>query len=200
MLDLLRYTVQRSDNHLADGIFRTIGAAAGDASWSGSAAATQRALSALGLQVAGTALVDGSGLSRSARLSPAFLTALDVQMTGSGYGPEWQSLMAVAGESGTLTRRLVGSVAERRLRGKTGSLRDVVSMSGVVVGPQAPRYHFAVVGNDLDQAGKDAVRRLQDLLVLALAEDLYECRWVPAPPLPDPASTAEITYRLDCAA
>lgn len=201
LLDLLRYTVQRSDNHLADAIFRTVGAAAGDPSWAGAATATQRALSALGVDLTGAALADGSGLSRGDRLSPAFLTALDTRMTASGYGSQWQSLMAVAGESGTLKRRLLGSVAEGRLRGKTGSLEDVVSLSGVVVGPDAPRYHFAVVGNDLDQAGKDAVRRLQDLLVLALAEELYGCRWTPKQPLAAGAtSPPDVELRLDCAA
>lgn len=201
LLDLLRFTVQHSDNHLADAIFRTVGAVSGDASWGGSAAATQRALSTLDLDFGGAALADGSGLSRHGRLAPAFLTALDAQMTGSPLGPQWQSLMSVAGESGTLSRRLRGSVAEHRLRGKTGSLRDVVSLSGVVVGPDTPRYHFAVVANSLDPGGKDAVRRLADLLVLVLAEDLYDCRWHTTPPpgaQAEPAAAPET--ELVCAA
>ncbi|HVL99249.1 MAG TPA: D-alanyl-D-alanine carboxypeptidase/D-alanyl-D-alanine-endopeptidase [Egibacteraceae bacterium] len=188
MTDLLRYMVQRSDNHLADAIFRTVGAAAGDASWAGSAAATQRALSVLDLDLAGTVLADGSGLSRGDRLSPAFLAALDRAMTSSNYGGHWQGLMAVAGESGTLQRRLVGTVADRRLRGKTGSLVDVNALSGVVAGPGSARYHFAVLGNDLDRAGQEALRRLQDHVVLALAEDLHDCHWLPVhPPPEDPA-------------
>jgi len=199
LLDLLRYAVQRSDNHLADAIFRTIGLAAGDASWAGSATAVEQSLSVLDLDFAGTVLADGSGLSRDGRLSPAFLTALDVAMTNSNYGTRWQELMAVAGESGTLRRRLLGSVAERRLRGKTGSLQDVVSLSGVVMGPADERYHFGVVGNNLDQAGKESIRRLQDLLVLALAEDLYDCRWVPVQPIPDGA-VGPPAAELECAA
>lgn len=201
LLDLLRFTVQRSDNHLADAIFRTIGAVSGDASWAGSAAATQRALSPLDLDFGTAALADGSGLSRADRLTPAFLTALDAQMTGSNLGSQWQSLMAVAGESGTLQRRLRGSVAERRLRGKTGSLRDVTSLSGVVVGPGTPRYHFALIANDLDGAGKEAVRRLADLLVMVLAEDLYDCRWHQLPPPAGGADNLAVPDReLVCAA
>lgn len=196
MLELLRTVLQRSDNHLADAVFRTIGLASGDASWAGAAAATQEALSALDLDFAGTTLADGSGLSRAGRLSPALLTDLDVAMTNSRYGAEWQGLMAVAGESGTLQRRLVGSVAERRLRGKTGSLEDVVALSGVVVGPAGPRYHLAVVGNDLDRGGKAAVRQLQDQVVLALAEDLYGCTWEPAAPDAPP----DTQWQLACAA
>lgn len=197
--DLLRYAVQRSDNHLSDAIFRTVGLAAGDASWAGAAVATEQALSPLQLDLAGAVLADGSGLSRNNRLTPAFLTALDVAMANSSHARDWQSFLAVAGESGTLRRRLVGSVAERRLRGKTGSLDDAVSLSGSVVGPMGDRYHFAVVGNDLDRAGKDSVRQLQDLLVLALAEELYDCRWVTVPPFPEAVSDPPAT-ELRCAA
>lgn len=190
LLDLLRYTVQHSDNHLADAVFRTIGAASGDASWTGSATATRRALAGLGLDLDGTVLADGSGLSRRNRLSAAQLTLLDARMTASAHGRRWQSLMAVAGESGTLRRRLAGSVADGRLRGKTGSLQDVRSLSGAVVGPGEDRYHFAVVGNDLDDAGQAAVRRLQDHVALVLAEELYDCRWLPVPAPPGDALPA----------
>ncbi|MEX2619218.1 MAG: D-alanyl-D-alanine carboxypeptidase/D-alanyl-D-alanine-endopeptidase [Egibacteraceae bacterium] len=200
LLDLLRYTLQRSDNHLADAIFRTIGTASGDATWAGSAAATRQALEALGLDLAGTAMADGSGLSRGDRLSATFLTALDARMTDSTHGSVWRSLMAVAGESGTLQRRLVGSVAEGRLRGKTGSLQDVMTLSGTVIGPDGSRFHFAVLGNDLDGPGMQAVRRLQDLVVLALAEDLYGCAWEPAAPpaTADPDRPADQELALVC--
>jgi hypothetical protein len=84
----------------------------------------------------------------------------------------------VSGESGTLRRRLGGTVAAGRVLGKTGSLRDVRSLSGAVTGPQGRRYHFAVIGNGLTAEEDAAVRVLQDELVLALTEDLYECVWV----------------------
>lgn len=179
--DLLRYTVQRSDNQLADALFRTIGLAGGDATWSGAARAVGDALGPFGSDGSRPSLADGSGLSRSNRVSPAFLTALDVAMTRSHMGPVWRDLMAVAGRSGTLERRLSGTVADGRLRGKTGSLVDVSSLSGSVEGPGGRRYHFAVVGNRLDRDGQRALRQLQDLVVLVLAEDLHDCAWVGVP-------------------
>lgn len=179
--ELLRSTVQRSDNQIADAIFRTIGLAHGDASWAGSARATRQALAGIGLDVSSVSIVDGSGLSRDNRLSPSFLTALDVTMSRSSHGVLWRALMAVAGERGTLQRRLVGTVADGRLLGKTGSLVDVGSLSGRVEGPAGSRYHFAVIGNELDAAGQAALRRLEDLLVLVLAEDLHDCSWEATP-------------------
>jgi serine-type D-Ala-D-Ala carboxypeptidase/endopeptidase (penicillin-binding protein 4) len=181
--DLLRYMVQRSDNHLAEAIFKSVGlAVADDASFAGAARGAQQALAPIGLDWSGAVLADGSGLSREDRLSANVLAGIDVAMTRSTLGREWQDFMAVSGQSGTLRRRLTGTVAEGRLRGKTGSLRDVRSLSGTVMGPDGARYHFAVIGNGLDGTSQPRVRLLSDELVLALAEDLYDCVRIPALP------------------
>jgi serine-type D-Ala-D-Ala carboxypeptidase/endopeptidase (penicillin-binding protein 4) len=202
--DLLRHTVQRSDNHVADAIYRSLGAADGDSTWVGSAQAALAALGILGLDWTGVVLADGSGLSRDNRLTPSFLAHLDLAMTQSSLADEWEGLMAVSGESGTLRRRLLGTLAERHMRGKTGSLRDVRSLSGAVVVSDeergARRYFFAVVGNDLDGTGKAALRLLQDELVLALAEDLRGCVRMPADAAPTEEDGAAPTFELVCAA
>jgi serine-type D-Ala-D-Ala carboxypeptidase/endopeptidase (penicillin-binding protein 4) len=181
LVELLRHTVQHSDNHLADGIFRAIGRADGDGSWASGGHALHAALAPLDLDLAHAVFSGGSGLSRLDRTSAEAVVALDARMTRSSLGSQWRSLMAVNGRSGTLRRRLLGTVAEGRLLGKTGTLRDVRSLSGAVQGPDDARYHFAIVGNGLDRAGIQAVRALQDDVVLALAEDLYECAMVPVP-------------------
>ncbi len=190
--ELLRYTVQRSDNHLADTVFRALGSGTGDGSWASADRAARDLLAGLELDWDGAVLADGSGLSRHDRLTAGYLTSLDVAMTSSDVGPLWQDLMAVSSRSGTLRRRLGGTVAEGRLLGKTGSLRDVRSLSGMVLGPDERRYHFAVLGNDLTGAELAAVRALQDRLVLVLAEDLYGCVEV--------ATGSEDEHELECAA
>jgi serine-type D-Ala-D-Ala carboxypeptidase/endopeptidase (penicillin-binding protein 4) len=200
MIDLLRYTVQRSDNHMADAIFRTVGARHGDGTWTGSAAAVRSLLEPTGVDWANTVLADGSGLSRFDRLTVSQLTALDVAMSRSPLAGEWQSTYAVAGESGTLRRRLLGTPGAGSVRGKTGSLVDVRSLSGVVVGPGGDRYHFAIIGNGLDSAGKQAVRRLADEIPLALAEELHDCEHRPVEPAEEVLPDAEPATELVCAA
>lgn len=195
--DLLRHTVQQSDNQLADQLFRSVGAASGDGSWTGSAVAAQSSLDVLGLDWSDAFLADGSGLSRDDRLSAGFLARLDATMTRSSLADEWDGLMAVSGRSGTLRQRLVGSVAEGRLRGKTGSLSDVRSLTGTVLGPDASRYHVTVLGNGLDAEGSAAVRNLQDAVVLALTEELYGCV---ATEVPGPTPSDPPVRELECAA
>lgn len=172
---ILQYMVQRSDNQVADGVFRTLGVAAGDPSWQGSQAELVRSLERLGVGAQNVALPDGSGLSRAARVTPNLLTEVDEGMARSANAAVWLELLAVAGRSGTLKNRLVGTPAEGRVRGKTGTLDEVTALSGVVLGDAGPRYRFAVIGNGLDNDGKDAVRRLQDDLAQLLAFDAALC-------------------------
>lgn len=179
--DLLVWTVQHSDNHLADAIFRTLGVASGDPTWRGGDRAVRAALAPLGLDWSGVGLADGSGLSRNDRMPAGFLSALDAAMSRSNVAAQWRSYQAVAGETGTLRKRLRGTLAEHRLRGKTGSLQDVRALTGSVLGPDGRRYHFAVVINALPRAARDAARALQDELILALVEDLHACMRIPQP-------------------
>jgi len=198
LAELLTYLVQRSDNQMADQVFRAVGAYAGTPTWAGAARATSDVLAQLGVDASAAVLADGSGLSRDDRVSARLLAALDVAMTSTDAA--WPALQAVAGEPGTLRQRLRGTVAEGRLRGKTGSLRDVRGLAGAVEGRGGERYHLAVLGNGLDGPATAAIRQLSDAVVLALAEDLYDCVRVPLPP--PPAGTPappELAYELACA-
>jgi len=178
--DLLRWTLQRSDNPMADAIFRTLGTlAGGDGTWTASTFATRRALGDLGLRWEGVIIADGSGLSLANRLPASFLVELDASMGRGAYREQWDALMAVAGESGTLRARLIGTPAEHRLHGKTGSLSGVRSLVGSVTGPGGSRLHLAVIGNDLDGAGVQVTRALQDALAIALTQELDRCATVP---------------------
>jgi hypothetical protein len=92
-------------------------------------------------------------------------------MTGWAHAQTWLSLMAVMGESGTLRERLPGTVAAGRFHGKTGTLRDVIALSGTVIGDDGPRYHLAVIANEADGPGRWVARTLMDELVLQLSAD-----------------------------
>lgn len=172
---LLQYMVQQSDNQIADAVFRSIGVATGTPSWQGSRDKVDEVLRAIGVDTKGIAMPDGSGLSRQARITPVQLTEVGAAMARTPYAGLWLELMATAGLSGTLRNRLVGTPAEGRVRGKTGTLDDVRALSGVVFSDVQPRYRFVVIGNSLDQDGIVAVRRLQDDLAQLLAADATAC-------------------------
>ncbi len=177
---LLRRMVQDSDNHIADTLFRAAGRhATGTGSFQDAGDLLPQILAALQLDWSTTTMADGSGLSRSTRIPAGLLSTLNYRMTNSTVGPLWQDIMAVSGVSGTLERRLTGTIAELRLRGKTGSLADVRALSGAVVGPDGRPLYVTITSNDLAAGMQNDARRLQDLVVLAVAAQLYGCTELP---------------------
>jgi len=107
-----------------------------------------------GIPTQGLVLDNGSGLSRSERISPNQLAAVLVAATKGLYLPELLTTMPVAGRDGTLTRRLKGIATQDRARLKTGTLRNADALAGFV--QDANHRTWVVVGlvNHEDLAGR----------------------------------------------
>lgn len=82
------------------------------------------------LPTSGLRIADGSGLSRSNRVSSQTLAALLLRMHQHPLGPYYQASMAIAGRRGTLRNYFRGSSLDGKLWAKTGTLRGVRSVSG----------------------------------------------------------------------
>lgn len=106
-----------------------------------------------------TAVIDnGSGLSRRARLSASQLTALVQAGWRSGAMPQWLASLPRAGENGTARRMNAGGA---RWYLKTGSLRDVTGVAGVVVTRDGRRYAVAaIVNHPQAHRGRGAIEAL----------------------------------------
>ena len=192
--ELLRFAVQRSDNHLTDGLFQSIGRIrTGEGSWERGDRALRQVLDRLDIDHSQAVFADGSGLSREDRLTVRLLVDLDRQMASGPQAETWASLMAVMGESGTLRQRLTGTVAAGRFYGKTGTLRDVMALSGAVIGEGDERYHLAVIANDADGPGRWVTRELMDELVLQLSAEVAGCDVTPGERDEDAASVPRST-------
>jgi serine-type D-Ala-D-Ala carboxypeptidase/endopeptidase (penicillin-binding protein 4) len=211
LAEVLRFTVQRSDNHLADALaVVTARARTRDGSWSAVPRAFEQVLDRFGVPTEGAVFADGSGLSRDDRSTARLLTELDRQLTGSArFGGSWRSFQAVAGRSGTLDGRLRGTPAEGRLLGKTGTLRDVAALTGQVIaldadpeGPARPderRYHLTVLGNEADGTGRGVTRALVDEIALALVADLDGCELAPVGDVDGPLGRPPTEVRCQAA-
>jgi D-alanyl-D-alanine carboxypeptidase/D-alanyl-D-alanine-endopeptidase (penicillin-binding protein 4) len=177
---MLRY----SDNTTAELLTKELAVRAGtQGSTFAGLAALEADLAATGIGTEGVALTDGSGLDPGNRTTCRTLAeVLELEPIGDVLDEG----LAVAGQSGTLQGRMVGTAAAGNLRGKTGSLRNVSALAGEVDGQDGRTYTFAYISNVPEgEFVPDLTLQQQSDLGVALAT-LAE---VTAPPevLPQPA-------------
>jgi D-alanyl-D-alanine carboxypeptidase/D-alanyl-D-alanine-endopeptidase (penicillin-binding protein 4) len=113
-------------------------------------------------------LDDGSGLSRQNRLTPALLTGLLSRMWSSKHGPTMLSLLAAAGEEGTLERRLTAPPYRGNVRAKTGYINGVGALSGYATTRAGTEIAFSILIND--STGSFSMREVREAICRATVD------------------------------
>jgi D-alanyl-D-alanine carboxypeptidase/D-alanyl-D-alanine-endopeptidase (penicillin-binding protein 4) len=90
---------------------------------------------------------EGSGLSRDNLITPNATTALLGFMSRHPCGQIYLDALPIAAVDGTLKNRMVGTLAARKVRAKTGSLRWANSLSGYVTTAAGERLIFSIMLN-----------------------------------------------------
>ncbi len=124
-------------------------------------------------------LDNGSGLSRSERISAQALAALLQHAWASPLMPDLVSSLPIAGVDGTL-RRIKGQSATGQAHLKTGSLRNVTGIAGYVHAASGRRYVLVAIANHPNAA---AARPALEALVNWATQDLGAA---PTPPTQRP--------------
>ena len=147
LAEVLRGVMKRSDNALARLTYLRIGAESAKAdepTLTASAEAVREWFANAHIDTTGLVLENGSGLSRSERVTPAQLAGLLMASAKGRHAPELLSTLPVAGVDGTLSRRFKGTDAQGLARMKTGTLNNAVALAGYV--PDATGRQWIVVG------------------------------------------------------
>ncbi len=170
--EMLRTMVKTSDNTLARLLFLELGVPAMAAQPQATTLdlarqAVQDWVAQQDIAAAGLVVDNGSGLSRSERISAQTLAQTLAWGWRSRHAPDILATLPVAGVDGTMRNRLQDSPAAGRARLKTGSLRNVRALAGVVVDPQGRAWALAAMVND--DTHIDAGRAVLDLLVDRIA-------------------------------
>jgi D-alanyl-D-alanine carboxypeptidase/D-alanyl-D-alanine-endopeptidase (penicillin-binding protein 4) len=168
--DILALMNVSSDNGIAEGLLRTIPLARGRPGTASEATKMiQDWLPEIDVSVRPLRLCDGSGLSRLDLLTPrAIVGLLRHAATHAKVREPFVASLPVAGQSGTLARRMKDTPAAGRVRAKTGSLWGVSTLSGYVAGEDECALTFSLMMNNYT-CGTSAVRELQDRVCVALA-------------------------------
>ncbi|NNC79952.1 MAG: hypothetical protein HKN94_07335 [Acidimicrobiales bacterium] len=156
-----------SDNMGAELLLKEIGLVAGDGGTTVfGAERLEGLLEDRGTPTEDVGIVDGSGLAEQNRVTCRLLAqVLDLSRTS----PLVDGL-AVMGETGTLTDRLLGSPAVGRVRAKTGRLNNVGALAGIATADDGSDLVFAWIGNTTDFYPVEEMLAVQDRLALELIE------------------------------
>ena len=128
MARLTNETDVDSNNFFAEMLIKGIGARYGAAgSTRAGARVTERFARNHGSAVHA---VDGSGLTRTNKASPAAVARLLRSVRAEDFGGAFVRSLAVAGHEGTVADRMRGSAAAGRCRTKTGTISGVSNLSG----------------------------------------------------------------------
>ena len=165
MADLVSQMLRESDNGTAELLVKELGLrVGGEGSTAAGRAAVESTMASLGLPTGGLVVADGSGLDPSNRVTCRLLHEV---LERTDDGDALDRGLAIAGVTGTLARRFVDTPVTGLLRGKTGSIRGVASLSGYVNTRDGGELTFSAIQNGIDRF--DDGLPFQDTLAAALA-------------------------------
>jgi D-alanyl-D-alanine carboxypeptidase/D-alanyl-D-alanine-endopeptidase (penicillin-binding protein 4) len=166
---------KQSDNFYAEMIFKGLGgegkgrpAKSGD-----SADIVTTWLGRIGASDPGMVIKNGSGLFDANRVTAwSTVELLRWAWRDPSVQPEYVAQLSVGGVDGTLHKRFRGELTKRRVRAKTGTLDDVISLSGYVLRDGKGPIAFSMLFNHV--GGKqDAARHAADRLVELIAKQAH---------------------------
>ena len=165
-VQLLATMLKNSQNLYAEMLFKNSGAPPPSAASYERAEEIERSflVSEVGIDPSEFRFLDGSGLSPDDLVAPAAIIRLLRWMNAPQRRGFFWSVMATPGEDGTLRRRLL-PLAER-LRAKTGTLRGVNALSGIISGAPGRYRYFSII---LNHSLAESATAMIDEMVNAIA-------------------------------
>jgi D-alanyl-D-alanine carboxypeptidase/D-alanyl-D-alanine-endopeptidase (penicillin-binding protein 4) len=170
LVDVLEPMMKNSDNLYAESMFYQLGAATGA---SPAKASHGRQMILKTLKNAGVTgqykIADGSGLSLYNYVTPELLAKLLIYAyRKSGIIRYLYVSLPIAGEDGTLKKRMKDSPAHLNVRAKTGTVTGVSSLAGYALAANNHMLVFSIINQGIMKA--DDGRNFQDKVCKALCK------------------------------
>lgn len=163
--EVMRSCMMRSDNLFAETLLRTFGLARG---CKGATAASADEMLAYwkkeGVPTKGVTLIDGSGLSRSNRVTANFINGILRKM---GDNEDYASFMPLAGQEGTLAEFLKDTQLDAYVAMKTGSMKGIQCYAGYKLDEEfAPTHSIVIIMNEIGP--RASAKKAAENLLLSL--------------------------------
>lgn len=173
LAEIIKQTLKPSQNLYAQLLLLQVGAVAAESRDTGDSTTEQagvaelrRFLAHAGIDREMVALDEGSGLSRSALVTPSATVKLLTYMSHHRSRDAFIDALPIAGVDGSLRSRFKGTSAEGNVRAKTGSLGYVDSLSGFLTDAGGEKLVFSIMLNNYSEHnGRAEIDRLVQMLV-----------------------------------
>jgi serine-type D-Ala-D-Ala carboxypeptidase/endopeptidase (penicillin-binding protein 4) len=154
-----------SNNFFAEMLLKDLGAHFGSGGTTAAGAqVVKKYVRSLGT---GVRQIDGSGLTRSNRVTPAQVARLLLAMHRSDAGDEFADSLPLAGKEGTVASRMRGTAAAGHCRTKTGTLTGVSALSGYCFNSSGKVMAFSILNNKVTNLYE--THRQQDQMAALIA-------------------------------
>lgn len=170
LIEDVRITNKVSQNLHAELFLRRVGLVAGTGSIADGQVAVRAMLALAGAPRTSFDFSDGSGMSTYNRVSPRGAVALLRWVAAQPWGAAWRDTLPVGGVDGTLARRFGGTILDKKLFAKTGSLNATSALSGYMITKSGRTFTFSIYANDVPD-GTSATRAMDAALVLIASEN-----------------------------
>jgi D-alanyl-D-alanine carboxypeptidase/D-alanyl-D-alanine-endopeptidase (penicillin-binding protein 4) len=161
LADIVRDINKYSNNVMAQQVYLTLGNESAPATAERARQRIADWLNARGLRFAELEIENGSGLSRSERISADSLNRLLLDAWRNPVMPEFVSSLPIVGIDGTMKKRLNGSEATGRAHIKTGTLDSVKTAAGYALDARGRRYAVTfLINHPRASAGSAAIDAL----------------------------------------
>lgn len=145
--DLLKTMLKKSDNMIADTVFRMVGHArfGVPGTWrAGSDAVRQILRQQAGVDIGNTIIADGSGLSRHNLIAPSTMMQVLQYIAQHDSELNYISMLPLAGHDGSLQYRagLHEAGVDGKVSAKTGSLQGVYNLAGFITTSSGQKMAF----------------------------------------------------------
>ncbi|MDE5840996.1 MAG: D-alanyl-D-alanine carboxypeptidase [Muribaculaceae bacterium] len=170
--EVMRSCMMRSDNLFAESLLRTFALARGkEGSTEAGASEMLEYWKGAGIPTKGVTLIDGSGLSRSNRVTASFINGI---LHAMGDNEEYASFMPLAGQEGTLSGFLKDTDLDAYVAMKTGSMKGIQCYAGYKLDEEfAPTHSIVIIMNDIGPRAS-ARKAAEDLLLGIFGGTVFE--------------------------
>ncbi|MDE5773607.1 MAG: D-alanyl-D-alanine carboxypeptidase/D-alanyl-D-alanine-endopeptidase [Muribaculaceae bacterium] len=167
--EIMRSCMMRSDNLYAESMLRLYAdATTGKGATTAGAEEEMKFWKKRGVNMAGVNIIDGSGLSRSNRVTAEMMTGVLRDMADD---VDYVSYFPLAGQEGTLKRFLCETPLDSYIAMKTGSMSGIQCYAGYKLDEDfAPTHTVVVIVNDF-RCDRSVVRNAVARMLLEVFED-----------------------------